>query len=94
MNLFKKNNIYFGILLAVAAPAVAFGILYLLDLGLVAFLNNGKEVMQQDTLVLTSIFLNLFIFLPYIRNEKYERTGRGVMLVTFIGVVVYFLFQI
>lgn len=80
--------------MAAIAPFAAFGVLSAINLWLKVISGNESEVMLQGTIILTSIFLNLFIFIPYIRKEKYERTGRGVMLVTFVAVVVYFLFQI
>lgn len=80
--------------MAVLAPFAAFGVLSAINLLLKELSGNEGNVMLPETIILTSIFLNLFIFIPYIRKEKYERTGRGVMLVTFVAVVVYFLFQI
>ncbi len=80
--------------LAALAPLATYGVLSAINLLLKTLSGKEGDVMQTGTIILTSIFLNLFIFIPYIRKEKYERTGRGVMLVTFVAVVVYFLFQI
>ncbi len=80
--------------LALLAPLASYGILTAINLFLKSIANTETEVMLKSTIILTSIFLNLFIFIPYIRKEKYERTGRGVMLVTFVAVVAYFLFQL
>jgi hypothetical protein len=91
MKLLKKNNVFLGIVLASIAPFLAYGLLYLLNNALEIWLNAGNIVVKQDTLRMTSIFLNLFIFIPYLKHDRYERTGRGVLLVTFIGVVILFL---
>ncbi|MFO7722932.1 MAG: hypothetical protein R6V49_06880 [Bacteroidales bacterium] len=92
MKFFKRNNIYFGILLALITPVVSYLLLMLLNYGLESWFNQGEEVIKQKTLLMSSVFLNLFIYIPYIKSAKYERTGTGVLLVTFIGVVLLFLF--
>lgn len=91
MKLLQKNSVGFGVLMGVLGPATALGLLYLINLLLVQGFNEGAEVLRFDTMIITSLFMNLFIFLPYLRKDKYERTGRGILLVTFTGVVVYFM---
>ncbi len=91
IRLLKHNNIYLGILLAMVAPVISYGLLWLINLGIEEGFNDGSPVLQRETLLMSSIFLNLIIFLPYLKSDKYDRTGRGVLLVTFIGVVILFL---
>jgi hypothetical protein len=92
MKFFKLNNIYFGILLALVTPFVSWLILWSVNHGLETWLNQGEEVIKKQTMLMSSVFLNLFIYIPYIKSAKYERTGTGVLLVTFVGVVLLFLF--
>ena len=90
MKFLQKNNVFFGILLGLLTPGAAFGLLFLANAALVN-LNHGQEVLRLDTMLMTSLFLNLLIFLPYLKKERYDRTGRGILLVTFVGVVILFI---
>jgi len=94
MKLLQKNNVGFGIVMGLLGPIAAFGVLYLINAGLVHWFNDGQEVLQQDTILMTSLFMNLFIYIPYLKKDTYERTGRGILLVTFIGVVILFITMI
>lgn len=91
MKFLKTNNIFFGIVLAIFTPAISLSILLALNHGLEIWINEGKPLMKLNTLFMASIFLNLFIFFPYLKYDKYEKTGRGVLLITFLGVVILFL---
>ncbi len=91
MKMLKKNNLFLGIGLAAVAPALSFMVLYFLNDLFQHWLRDGQMILTLDTMLMTAIFLNLFIFMPYLKTNQYERTGRGVLLVTFVGVVVLFL---
>lgn len=89
--LFDRNNIFFGIALALVAPLVSYSLLWLINRAIEIWINDGDAVLKHETLIMTSILLNLVIFIPYLKLDRYERTGRGVLLVTFVGVVFLFL---
>lgn len=91
MKLLKKNNIYFGIFMGMLAPVAGYFLLMLLNQYIEVTFNYGHTVLKEDTIRMTSIFLNLFVYIPYLNKKEYEMTGRGVLLVTFIGVIIIFL---
>jgi len=89
MNRLRTDTVWMGILLGILLPAISFGIFYAIGLGLNAA--SGKEqVFKPQTLALISIFTNLFTLRYYLLKLKYDRTGRGILLVTFAMTLTYF----
>jgi hypothetical protein len=55
------------------------------------FAPEGTEyLIKLPTLILISVFPNLFTLRYYLKNLKYDRTGRGILLVTFVYAILYF----
>ncbi len=93
MNKLRTDTIWMGIILGTLLPAIAFAIFYLIGIGLDQA--SGKEhVLKLQTLILISVFTNLFTLRYYLIKLKYDRTGRGILLMTFILTMIYFLFYI
>jgi hypothetical protein len=93
MNRLRTDTVWMGIILGALLPAISFSLFYLLGIGLDSA--SGKEhVLKMNTLVLISIFTNLFALRYYLIKLKYDRTGRGILLVTFILTMIYFGFYI
>lgn len=89
MNKLRTDTIWMGLLLGTLLPALAFGIFYLIGLGLDS--SSGKlHVLPLKTIALISIFTNLFTMRYYLIKLKYDRTGRGILLMTFVMTLLYF----
>jgi len=91
MKIFRKNNIYLGILFGVLGPLVAYALFSGINIYLSGALNDGVEILKEETIRMTSVFINLFIYLPYLKRKEYEMTGRGILLATFTGVIIIFI---
>jgi hypothetical protein len=91
MKILRKNNIYLGILFGILGPLVAYAIFSLINNYLSGALNDGRAILKEDTIRMTSVFINLFIYLPYLNKKEFEMTGRGILLATFTGVILIFL---
>jgi len=79
---------YLGLVIGILFPAILFGILYGIS---EIFAPEGKEyLIKLPTLMLVSIFPNLFTLRYYLKKLKYDRTGRGILLVTFVYAILYF----
>jgi len=92
MKILKKDSMILGIVLGVILPALLFAILYFLSR---IFAPAGKVyVVQLSIIVLLSIFPNLFTLRYYLKTLKFDRTGRGILLVTFIFAILYFWVQL
>lgn len=90
----KKDSWLLGIVLGVFVPLIIFGILFLivekwgvLDEGL------NVRILDFSTMMLIGIFSNMFTFRYYMVNLKMDKTGRGVLLATFVYAG-FFIYQI
>ena len=89
MEKLKSDQMWLGLLLGLLLPAAVFGILYLVSR---CCAPAGKELLiPMSTVLLVSIFTNLFTMRYYLVKLKYDRTGRGILLVTFVMAIAYFL---
>lgn len=93
MDLLKKNSFLLGGGLAALSPVVIyFALLYLVDF-LSDMFTHGIPLIQYHNIILISVFLNMIIFHSYIHKGPYDKTGRGVMIVTFIYTGIYFIWR-
>ena len=89
MEKLKSDQMWLGVVLGLLLPAVVFGLLYLVARCCAPV---GKELLiPMSTVLLVSIFTNLFTMRYYLVKLKYDRTGRGILLVTFLMAIAYFL---
>ena len=85
----KKDNYLTGLLLGVVAPIIFYGLLYLIDMLLYSF--TGIHLTPQyHYLYLMSIALNIILFRYYFVSLKAEKTGKGILLVTIVCILIYF----
>ena len=87
--LFKKDTFLVGILMGIILPAIFFLVLNLLDMGVVQLFNTHM-LAKQEYLYLLSVAINLFAIKYYFVNLQYDKTGRGILLVTFALAIIYF----
>ena len=87
--LFKKDTLLVGILMGIIFPAIFFLVLNLLDMGVVQLFNTHM-LAKQEYLYLLSIAINLFAIKYYFVNLQNDKTGRGILLVTFALAIIYF----
>lgn len=86
----KKDSIPLGILIGLVLPAVIFSLLTLITLG-VETGTTWTRPFERDRLILLSVFINLLPIRLYFVTWKLDKTGRGVLLMTFLLVVAYFI---
>ncbi len=89
--MFKKDHFGLGLLIGIIAPLIFFGILYLVS----SMLTGGSymaDVLSIKNILLISIFINLIPIRYYFVSLKMDLTGRGLVLITFILVIFYFLY--
>ena len=89
--LLAKNNIWLGIVLGLFVPLILYFILERVN-ALVTkwFLYSVHPMISELNIQLIAVFMNLYIFRRYLIRKEYEMTGRGVVLVTFIFILVHF----
>ena len=88
----KKDNIAFGVLIGLVLPTLVYGILWFISLMVKA---EGVWAMpfQRENMLLLSVMLNLIPMRIYLVRYKFDKTGRGVLLITFLLVIGYFIYR-
>ena len=90
MNFLKKDSIGIGILIGIILPALLFALLFGLS---VALAPEGKQyLIKISTLLLIAMIPDLILMRYYLINLKLDKTGRGIMLATFVLIIVYFVY--
>lgn len=87
--MFNRNSLWFGVLLGILMPMALYALLY----GAFMIYNNFTAeplLFDENLLQLISPVINLFFIRYYFVNKKYDETGRGILLVTFVYVIAYF----
>lgn len=85
----KKDHYVFGIAVGILVPIILFGIIYLINLFLVV-IEVAEFYLEFKIHILISLFGNLFPIRYYFVNLKFDKTGRGVLLVTFALILIFF----
>ena len=82
----NKNSLPTGLLIALIAPALAFAAAYLLR-------NNNLIINKPALPYFIAIALNLVLIRVFSKKAA-DKTIRGIMLVTFVFMVLIFIFKI
>ena len=88
----KRDNIAFGIVIGLVLPGLFYGLLSFVSL-LVETGSAWARPFESDRMMLLALFINLVPIRIYFVNYKFDKTGRGVLLVTFLLMVTYFLYK-
>jgi hypothetical protein len=86
----KKDNFILGMVIGLVLPALMFGILSAAKL----FVETGTawtRPFETQRMIILSIIINVIPLRWYFVKYKFENSGKGVLLTTFLMVVVYFL---
>lgn len=84
----KKDSLTLGVSLGIIVPAVLYAILYYVAI-LIKTEIFAKSI--DSSIQLVAIFMNLFVFRYYLLKVKFDKTGRGILLSTFLFAIMYFI---
>ncbi|MCU0371297.1 MAG: hypothetical protein MUC31_07775 [Bacteroidales bacterium] len=87
----KRDNIAFGVLLGFVLPGLFYGLLSLIAM----FVETGSawaRPFEPDRMMILALVINVIPIRLYFVTYKFDRSGRGVLLATFLIMVVYFIF--
>jgi hypothetical protein len=87
--MFNRDSLWLGIVIGIAMPLILYGLLYL-GLLIYKYYAETQAIMNETMLQIIAPVANLFFIRYYFITKKYEDTGRGVLLVTFVFVISYF----
>jgi hypothetical protein len=90
MSFFKKDSYYLGAVVGVFLPIIIYAILFFTDKMIVDSFEKHM-VQKPDYLYLLSIIGNVVVLRYFYMNAKKEKAGAGILLVTLIAIILYFL---
>ena len=88
-NFFKRDNIILGIAMGAILPWIFYGIIVCIDM-LVRSMFRMYVMITPSTMQLLALVVNVFVMRQYLVKLKYDKTGRGVLLLTFVYIIAYF----
>jgi hypothetical protein len=86
----KKDSYWLGAILGIVVPGIIYIILHYLNL-LTESRSTGLKVFQESTVQILSIVVNALMLRYYLVSLKFDKTGRGILLVTFIFTIAFFI---
>jgi hypothetical protein len=94
----RKDYFGLGVILGIVLPIILFVLLFIIT-KYGSILLKGVDLttsMFGDkiklSLSLVAIFLNMFTLRFYLLKEKYDKTGRGILISTFVLAIGYFIY--
>lgn len=85
----KKDSFLLGIILGILMPAICFGILYYLNITFPNHQNNDQPIFKLTTIFIVSLIPNAIALRLYLVNLKADKTGKGILFVTFIFAIIF-----
>lgn len=83
----RRDSLWMGIIMGIAFPAILFGIIFgiiVLILAVSGKNMNVFDMVSAQKIILLSIIPNVFILRYYLLKLKFDLTGRGILLITFV----------
>jgi hypothetical protein len=87
----KRDNMALGVLIGLVLPGLLYGFLSLAAM-VVEPGTAWTRPFEPDRMKLLALVINVIPIRIYFITYKFDKTGRGVLLVTFLLMVSYFLF--
>ena len=87
--MFNRDSLWLGMVIGIVMPLILYGLMYLGSL-LYNYYAGGENMLNETMLQIIAPVANLFFIRYYFVTKKYDDTGRGVLLVTFVYVISYF----
>lgn len=92
---FQQDNMIFGVILGILLPLLTWLLIRLIVNDLMPyFTGDAMPFIKSSTVSLIAIFTNLFSMRYYLLRLKFDFTGRGILISTFVLGIVYFYFFI
>ena len=92
MKTLNKNHFLFGFIIGIFFPALLYGIIWIINL-IVLKINGAASGLDAESHILLSFVGNLLILRYYFINLKYDKTGRGILVITFISIILSFILK-
>lgn len=86
--IFDRNSVWFGIIVGAISPAILFFIIREVVFYISLWTNPvlvqayNQTYISDTSVFLIAIIMNILFFRKYLKSEKYEMTGRGILVIT------------
>lgn len=88
----KNDHYVLGIAIGLLTPVLVFALIYGINY-LLLLMGVAKAYLDFQDHLFVSLFGNLIPIRYYFVNLTFDKTGRGVLLVTFVIVMLFFAFK-
>jgi hypothetical protein len=88
----KKDNFALGAMVGLVLPCLFYGLLWVVS----RFVEYGSVwslPFEPDKMKMLALVINIIPLRVYFVRYKFDKTGRGVLLVTFLLMVAYFILR-
>ena len=87
---YRKDDLIFGIIAGILCPAIIYFSLYGLE-WLIIHSFSIPRFLDYKKLVMLSLIFNILLFRYYMVKLKFDGTGRGILIVTVVIVLLFFI---
>ena len=86
----KKDSFWLGLAVGTILPLIITAIIYFI---VISFPNSetGLQVLRNSTVFILGIVPNALLLRYYLVNLKADKTGRGILIMTFVFGIIYFI---
>ena len=91
--LLDKDSMLLGVVLGLIVPVIFYFVFIYVNL-LLSHLAHRETVFTIPTMRVVAIVMNVLVFRLYMLRWERDRTGRGILLSTFIYAFLYFYFYL
>lgn len=92
MGFIKKDHYVFGMLIGLLMPVFLYLLFFLIN-HILLLAGIARVYLDNETHILISLFGNLLPIRYYFVMLKFDKTGRGVLLFTFVSILLFFVFK-
>lgn len=89
----KKDSFWLGILLGLVLPGILYLILHYINISIENKVSN-RPYLTDSMVQILSLIINLLMMRYYLIRLKADKTGRGILLVTFVAGILFFIFNL
>ncbi len=84
----KKDDFWFGFFMGLIIPIVVFTIVWVID-DYLSHMQQVRTVIKDSTKLLIGVFFNLVLFRFYMVKWYMDKTGRGLLAITFLWAILF-----
>lgn len=89
----RQDSFATGMILGIVLPSILFAMLWAI-IAIISKSTGVPNLVSLDKLILLSLIINLITMRYYLLKLKYDKTGRGILAVTFVLGMAFFMLEI